>query len=55
MGSLQQHTLLYEKFVLRKYYHITVSGLKRIEEFKNEWREVMSMYQFITKEGAKNE
>ena len=40
---------------LRKYYHITVAGLKRIEEFKNEWREVMSMYQFITKEGAKNE
>ena len=40
---------------LRKYYHITVTGLKRIEEFKNEWREVMSMYQFITKEGAKNE
>ena len=40
---------------LRKYYHITTAGLKRIEEFKNEWREVMSMYQFITKEGAKNE
>ena len=40
---------------LRKYYHITKAGLERIEEFKNEWREVMSMYQFITKEGAKNE
>ena len=35
---------------LRKYYHITKSGLKRIEDFKNEWREVMSIYQFVTKE-----
>jgi PadR family transcriptional regulator PadR len=39
---------------LRKYYHITKAGLERIEEFKNEWREVMSIYQFITKEDAKN-
>ena len=35
---------------LRKYYHITKSGLKRIENFKEEWREVMSIYQFVTKE-----
>ena len=35
---------------LRKYYHITASGLRRIEDFKNEWREVMSIYQFVTKE-----
>ena len=39
---------------LRKYYHITKAGLERIEEFKNEWREIMSIYQFITKEDAKN-
>ena len=39
---------------LRKYYHITTAGLARIEEFKNEWREVMSMYQFITKEDSEN-
>jgi PadR family transcriptional regulator PadR len=32
---------------LRKYYHITNAGLGRIEEFKNEWREVMSMYRFV--------
>ena len=36
---------------LRKYYHITDAGLRRIEEFKSEWREVMSIYQFVTKEG----
>ena len=40
---------------LRKYYHITKLGLKRIEEFKTEWREVMSIYQFVTKGGGKNE
>ena len=35
---------------VRKYYHITTNGLKRIEEFKNEWKEVMAIYSFITKE-----
>ena len=35
---------------LRKYYHITDKGRERIEEFKSEWREVMAMYQFVTKE-----
>ena len=35
---------------LRKYYHITDLGLKRIEEFKTEWREVMLIYQFVSKE-----
>ena len=34
---------------LRKYYHITRAGLGRIEDFKSEWRDVMLMYQFITK------
>lgn len=40
---------------LRKYYHITDAGLSRIEDFKNEWREVMQMYRFVTKEDAENE
>ena len=35
---------------LRKYYRITQAGLNRIEDFKKEWREVMLMYQFVTKE-----
>lgn len=35
---------------LRKYYHITGLGLDRIEGFKKEWAEVMSIYQFVTKE-----
>ena len=40
---------------LRKYYHITSEGQKRLEEFKNEWREVMKIYQFVTKEDAIHE
>ena len=40
---------------LRKYYHITKAGLARLEEFKTEWREVMSIYQFVTKEEAGND
>ena len=35
---------------LRKYYRITDAGLKRIEIFQNEWRQVMAIYRFVTKE-----
>ena len=34
---------------LRKYYHITPAGLARIASFANEWAEIMSIYQFITR------
>lgn len=34
---------------IRKYYHITERGIKRIEEFKEEWKEIVAIYQFITK------
>lgn len=40
---------------LRKYYQITKAGLRRIEDFKNEWREVMSIYQFVIKEDKAND
>ena len=33
---------------LRKYYHITNAGLGRIEDFKNEWKEIMTIYKFVT-------
>ena len=39
---------------LRKYYHITNEGLKRIEEFKNEWKEILSIYQFVVREESGN-
>ena len=34
---------------LRKYYRITEVGLSRIQAFKEEWREIMSIYSFVTK------
>ena len=37
---------------LRKYYKITDAGRKKIDDFKEEWKEVMAVYDFITaKEG----
>ena len=39
---------------LRKYYHITALGLKRIEDFKQEWKEIMSIYRFVTREESGN-
>ena len=39
---------------LRKYYHITHMGLQRIEAFKDEWKEIMSIYEFVTMEEYDN-
>ena len=35
---------------LRKYYHITEAGMGRIEEFREEWKELLSIYSFITRD-----
>ncbi|MBR5490918.1 MAG: PadR family transcriptional regulator [Oscillospiraceae bacterium] len=40
---------------LRKYYRITNEGLGRIDDFKTEWKEIISIYQFVTKEDDKDE
>lgn len=40
---------------LRKYYHILPAGERRIEQFTAEWREIVSIYQFITREGETHE
>ena len=40
---------------LRKYYRITPAGLERIEAFREEWREIMSIYKFVTKEDIDND
>lgn len=34
---------------LRKYYRITDIGLKRIEEFREDWQEMLAIYRFVTK------
>ncbi len=53
-NMLSVHTAEHEGR-LRKYYHITSAGLNRIEEFKSEWKEMLSIYKFITKEDIQNE
>ena len=35
---------------LRKYYHITPMGQDKIKEFLEEWKSMMSIYNFIEKE-----
>ena len=32
---------------LRKYYHITPQGLQRLRDFKADWNELLSIYQYI--------
>ena len=32
---------------LRKYYRITSAGIKRIEEFKRDWVEIKTIYNFV--------
>jgi len=39
---------------LRKYYQITALGLSRIAAFKEEWKEIMSIYSFVTREDGNN-
>jgi PadR family transcriptional regulator PadR len=40
---------------LRKYYHITPVGIQRLEDFKAEWKEIMSIYRFVIKEDDQND
>ena len=40
---------------LRKYYHITDAGRKRIEAFKDEWEEIVSIYRFVTRGDEEDE
>ena len=40
---------------LRKYYRITKNGIARMEEFKREWEQIVSIYSFVVKEGEGND
>ncbi len=53
-GLLTVRTSLHDGRV-RKYYHITKAGLGRIEDFKDEWKDVMSIYKFVIKGESENE
>ncbi|MBO5211065.1 MAG: PadR family transcriptional regulator [Clostridia bacterium] len=40
---------------VRKYYHITEKGLEKINAFKNEWQEIMLIYDFVIREESGND
>jgi PadR family transcriptional regulator PadR len=48
-GQLTVYTAEHEGR-LRKYYSITQEGLRRIREFLEEWKEIISIYRFVTGE-----
>ena len=48
-GSLSVKTAKHDGR-LRKYYHIEEEGIKRIKEFKEEWKELLNIYQYVIKE-----
>ena len=35
---------------LRKYYRITEKGLARIADFREEWKQILAIYDFVAKE-----
>ena len=35
---------------LRKYYRITDDGIRRLDDFKKEWKEVVAIYKFVFRE-----
>ena len=40
---------------LRKYYSITPAGRARIAAFREEWKEMLTIYDFITREAKLND
>lgn len=40
---------------LRKYYRITVKGKQRIADFREEWKEIMSVYEYIVRGDEQND
>ncbi len=38
---------------LRKYYRITRKGKERLSSFREEWREIMQIYDFVCREDKK--
>ena len=51
-GMMDEHSVEHSGR-LRKYYRITKPGIKRLEEFTEEWKEIMAIYRFVSsKTGA---
>ena len=39
---------------LRKYYHITEKGRERINEFRRDFKEILTIYRYISREDTDN-
>ena len=39
---------------LRKYYHITAKGRERINEFRRDFNEILTIYRYISREETDN-
>ena len=53
-GMLVVYTVIHEGR-LRKYYQITDAGRKRIADFKENWKEIILIYQYVSGEGSIND
>lgn len=53
-GMLVVYTVIHEGR-LRKYYQITDAGRKRIADFKEDWKEIILIYQYVSGEGSIND
>ena len=51
-GSLKTYRKEYNGR-MRKYYQLTSSGQKRIDDFLEEWKELERMYEFVKRENEK--
>lgn len=40
---------------LRKYYHITPLGKEKLRAFLEEWKEMLSIYQFVVREDDRSD
>ena len=40
---------------LRKYYRITAEGLSRLVDFLEDWKDILSIYRFVTKTEGRDE
>lgn len=56
-GSMLQVYSVEHNGRLRKYYRITQDGMNRLESFRDDWKEVIAVYDFINRKvaEAKNE
>ncbi len=40
---------------LRKYYQISLLGIKRIRDFEEDWKEIVAIHRFVTGKDGQNE